>query len=66
MKGNKMENNLQNCLKKALVTSQEKVRDFMDYSNHIDDDRLSGFFKECAETEGFQAQQLQEYLNEYS
>jgi len=61
-----MDNNLQDCLKKALVTSQEKVRDFMDYSNHIGDDRLSGFFKECAETEGFQAQKLQEYLNEYS
>lgn len=61
-----MENNLQDCLKKALVTSQEKVRDFMDYSNNINDDKLSGFFKECAEEEGYQAQKLQEYLNEYS
>jgi hypothetical protein len=61
-----MENNLQTCLKKALATTQEKVRDFMDYSNNIGDEQLSGFFKECAETEGFQAQKLQEYLKEYS
>jgi len=42
-----MENNLQTCLKKALATTQEKVRDFMDYSNNIGNEQLSGFFKEC-------------------
>jgi hypothetical protein len=61
-----MERNIPDCLKKALVTTQDKVRDFMDYSNHIEDKRLSGYFKECAENEGFQAQKLQEFLNEYS
>ena len=61
-----MDKNLQNCLNKALATTQEKVRDFMDYSNNIQDERLSGFFKECAETEGHQARKLQGFIEEYS
>ena len=32
-----MEMNTQDYLKKALLDTQEKVRDFMNYAEHIDD-----------------------------
>ncbi|CEH33455.1 hypothetical protein [Romboutsia lituseburensis] len=58
-----MEMNTQDCVKKALLDTQEKVRDFMSYSEHVDDKELSKCFKEFAETEGLQARKLQEHLD---
>ena len=51
-------------LKKALLDTQERVRDYMNYSRQIDDERLQNCFKEFAETEGLHAQKLQEILSE--
>ena len=57
-----MQVSTQDYLKKALLDTQEKVRDFMLYSERIDDDEISDFFRACAEEEGYQAQQLQEFI----
>jgi hypothetical protein len=34
----------QDYLKKALLDSQERVRDYMNYAGHVSDDKLAGFF----------------------
>lgn len=60
-----MEMNTQDYLKKALLDTQEKVRDFMMYSQRIDDEELSKCFKDFAETEGLQAQKLQKYIEKF-
>ncbi|GAA0227226.1 hypothetical protein [Metaclostridioides mangenotii] len=57
-----MEMNTQDYLKKALLDTQEKVRDFMLYADKIEDKDLSSCFKAYAEVEGLQAQKLQEYI----
>lgn len=54
-----MEMNTQDCLKKALLDTQEKVRDFMYYAENVNDKELSQCFKDFAKTEGLQAQELQ-------
>lgn len=51
-------------LKKALLDTQERVRDYMSYSRIIEDEKLANCFKDFAETEGRHAQELQEFLNE--
>ncbi len=58
-----MEMNTQDYLKKALLDTQEKVRDFMNYAEQVDDKDLSKCFKEFAETEGLQAQELQKHID---
>ncbi|NLK70474.1 MAG: hypothetical protein GX286_03415 [Clostridiales bacterium] len=60
-----MEMNTQDYLKKALLDTQERIRDFMNYSQKIDDENLQDFFKKYAESEGYQAQKLQEYIQSY-
>lgn len=60
-----MEMNTQDCIKKALLDTQEKVRDFMQYADSVDDEELSKCFKEFAEAEGFQAQKLQKQLERF-
>lgn len=57
-----MEMNTQDCLKKALLDTQEKVRDFMQYADNVDDKELSKCFKDFAQAEGLQAQKLQEHI----
>lgn len=57
-----MEMNTEDYLKKALLDTQERVRDFMNYSQKIEDENLQDFFKQYAESEGYQAQKLQEYI----
>lgn len=52
------------CLKKALLDTQERVRDFMAYADHIKDKKVGKFFREYAESEGFQAQKLQGFLED--
>jgi len=53
-------------LKKSLLDAQERVRDFMNYSEDVEDDELSSFFHDCARVEGLQAQKLQEFIKERS
>jgi hypothetical protein len=57
-----MEMNTEDYLKKALLDTQERVRDFKSYSEKIDDSELQHFFREYSLTEGKQAQKLQEYI----
>lgn len=59
-----MEMTTQDYLKKALLDTQERVRDFMHYSEELEDKELRKFFRKYAEREGEQASQLQEYLKE--
>lgn len=49
-------------LKKAILDTQEKVRDFEQYSRTVKDEELRDCFSEFAEHEGHQASQLQELL----
>lgn len=51
-------------LKKALLDTQERVRDCKNYANDVDDEKLQKFFQDCAETEGYQASKLQEFIDE--
>lgn len=51
-------------LTKALLDTQERVRDFMNYAQWVDDPGLNAFFREYARSEGVHAEQLQKYLNE--
>lgn len=60
-----MEMNTQDCLKKALLDTQEKVRDFMQYADSVDDKELSKCFKGFAEEEGLQAQKLQKQIERF-
>ncbi len=57
-----MELNTQDYLKKALLDTQERVRDFMNYADKVENAELQQFFREYAEMEGYQAQKLQAYL----
>lgn len=62
------DNNIMNtvdCLQRAWVNTMELVRDFEMYSKKIDDERVSSFFKEIAEKQGFQAHELRELYNQY-
>ena len=49
-------------LKKALLDTQERIRDFENYGNDVQDEEISSFFKTCAETEGRQAAELQDFI----
>ncbi|PKM51275.1 MAG: hypothetical protein CVV02_07920 [Firmicutes bacterium HGW-Firmicutes-7] len=51
-------------LKKALLDTQEQVRDFKNYANDIQDEEISEFFQTCAENEGEQAAKLQKLIEE--
>ncbi|MGI6168717.1 MAG: hypothetical protein ACOYI4_03235 [Christensenellales bacterium] len=53
----------QDYLKKALLDTQERVRDFMNYSDQVKDPKLQHSFKEFARQEGFIAQELQRFLD---
>ena len=57
-----MEMNTEDYLKKALLDTQERVRDFMNYSDKLKDDELKQFFRQYAVTEGEQASRLQQYI----
>lgn len=57
-----MEMNTEDYLKKSLLETQERVRDFKNYSERIEDDEIRNFFKEYAISEGKQAFKLQKFL----
>lgn len=50
------------CLKKAILDTQEKVRDFEQYSKEVKDNEISACFKKFAEQEGHQAAELLQLL----
>lgn len=58
-----MELNTQDYLKKALLDTQERVRDFMMYSEKAKDKNIQSFFKQYAESEAHQAAQMQQYVD---
>ncbi|MBN7771860.1 hypothetical protein [Clostridium aminobutyricum] len=49
-------------LKKALLDTQERVRDFMDISYEVKNPEVKQFLREYAATEGLHAQELKDYL----
>ncbi len=51
-------------LKKALLDSQERVRDLQNYSQSTDDEELKDYFKRYAEEEAMQASELQRLIKE--
>lgn len=57
-----MEINKEDYLKRALLNTQEKIRNFKSYAEKIDDDELQNFFREYSLPEGMQAQKLQKYI----
>lgn len=60
-----MQMNTQDYLKKTLIDTQERIRDFMNYSEKIESSQLKGFFQNYAASEGKQAQQLQDFIKKY-
>lgn len=61
-----MEMTTQDYLKKALLDTQERVRDFMNYSQQLEDEQLQSYFKEYAKSEGLQAEKLQSLIKDFS
>ncbi len=59
-----MEMNELDYLKKTLLETQERVRDFMHYSQTMKDKNLQKFFRTYAETEGYHARRLQELIDQ--
>ncbi|HML36280.1 MAG TPA: hypothetical protein PKA19_02500 [Bacillota bacterium] len=57
-----MEMKKEDYLKKALLDTQERIRDFKSYSEKIDDGELQDFFREYSLSEGMQARKLQKYI----
>jgi len=60
--GEDMELTTQDYLKKALLDTQERVRDFQNYSQEIDDEEIRDCFKRFAENEGMQASEIQRLI----
>lgn len=61
--GGIMELTTQDYLKKALLDTQERIRDFQNYSQIIEDEEISDCFKRFAENEGMQASELQRLIS---
>ena len=59
-----MEMKKDDYLKKALLDTQERVRDYMNYAEQVDDEKLQNCFREFAETEGRHAQKLKTFISE--
>lgn len=59
-----MKMNTDDYLKKALLDTQERVRDFMDISHEIENPEMKQFLQEYAASEGLHAHQLKDYLEE--
>lgn len=57
-----MEMGTEDYLKKALLDTQERVRDFMLYSDKIENHGISKFFRQYALSEAEQAKHLQQYI----
>lgn len=59
-----MEMSKEDYLKKALLDTQERVRDYTAYADHLEDENLKQLFGNFAVTEGEHARELQSYLSE--
>lgn len=59
-----MKMDAQDYLKKALFDTQERVRNFTQYSNHTEDDGLKKSLKKFAIQEGYMAQEILSFLNQ--
>ena len=57
-----MEKSTNFYVQKALIDTQERIRDYMNYSEQIQDKNVSDCFREFAEVEGRHAQTLQGFL----
>ena len=57
-----MQMDREDYVKKALLDTQERVRDYMNYARQVDDERLQSLFRDFAETEGRHARELQGFL----
>jgi rubrerythrin len=51
-------------LKKALLDTQERIRDYMNYAGQVEDERLRECFRDFAETEGLHAGRLQQFIDQ--
>lgn len=60
-----MELNTTDYLKKALLDTQERIRDFQDYATAVDAGELQTFFHDYALSEARHAQKLQGYIESY-
>jgi len=52
-------------LKKALLDTQERVRDYTNYADAVDDRDLQKCFREFAEVEGLHAKVLQDFITQF-
>ncbi len=59
-----MKFNSEDYLKKALLETQERVRDFMDISYEVDNPEVQEFLRDFAKTEGLPAKKIKDYLEE--
>ena len=57
-----MDFSTQDYLKKTLLDTQERVRDFMRFSQTMEDKNLQKFFHEFSEIEAHHAHRLQEFI----
>lgn len=53
---------VQDYLKKTLLETQERVRDFQKYADEAKDNRLRNYFREYAESEAEHARRLREFI----
>lgn len=58
-----MEINTEDYLKKTLIDSQERVRDFMAYAATAEDQKVKEFFHEYAVSEGEHAHKMKDFLD---
>lgn len=59
-----MEFSTTDYVKKSLMDTQARIREFMDYSGILEGDELRSFFKNYAESEARQAQKMREWIEE--
>lgn len=58
-----MDLSTQDYLKKAILDTQERVRDYMSYADIISDSKLARVLRTHAEIEGRHAEHLRGYLS---
>jgi len=64
--GDTMEMSTQDYLKKTLLDTQERVRDFMHFSENMDSEHLRKYFHAYAESEAKHAQKIKSFIEDLS
>lgn len=59
-----MHMNKDDYLKKALLDTQERIRDYMNYSEQFDDEKLQNCFRDFARVEADHAQELRGFISD--